>query len=613
MEKLLFALFLLLCTLSNSFGDFLSANQIFRQHFKTFPSCREKTLFPDGQLIEETPPWQQMSSSDLPENWFWGNVSGINLLTRIRNQNVPQYCGACWSFAVTSALSDRLSILRNGSWPEINLSPQVLINCNGGGNCEGGNPGKAYSYIHKYGISDETCRNYEAVNGDCSPMGVCENCDPGPDDAHLTPGNCYPVQNYTRYYVGDFGHISGVFQMKAEIYKRGPISCGIFVTDELSSYQGGVFEQDVEFSALNHEVSVVGWGMDSETGKEHWIVRNSMGSEFGEEGFFKIAMYGNNLGIEEDCSFGVPLWNQSTAWKDLHHKTPFPFSKDDSNHLRPSQAPKRSKHYGHLEPQTRPSFVISELPHHTLEISEIPAFVDPRYSDGSRDYTTVVRNQHIPFYCGSCWAQASSSALSDRIKIHRKAAFPEVTLSAQVLVNCVKGGSAGCHGGSPSEAYEYVRLHGLTDDSCASYQSIDLECSPLNICKTCSSPGVCEPVKDPQLYYVKEHGQVSGEAAMMAEIYLRGPIVCGVSVTDEFEHYAGGIFEDKTGATQVNHDIEVAGFGEEKNETTGQVTKYWIARNSWGTYWGEKGWFRIVRGVNNLAIESNCDWAVPDL
>eukprot|EP01046_Picozoa_sp_COSAG06_P031749 COSAG06_NODE_3118_length_5830_cov_5.051649_5_plen_74_part_00 len=37
-----------------------------------------------------------------------------------------------------------------------------------------------------------------------------------------------------------------------------------------------------------------------------------------------------------------------------------------------------------------------------------------------------------------------------------------------------------------------------------------------------------------------------------------------------------------------------------------------IGRNSWGTYWGEHGWFRIVRGTNNLGIEANCDWAVWD-
>ena len=49
-------------------------------------------------------------------------------------------------------------------------------------------------------------------------------------------------------------------------------------------------------------------------------------------------------------------------------------------------------------------------------------------------------------------------------------------------------------------------------------------------------------------YEISEHGVVSGEAAMMAEIYARGPIACGVAVTEEFFTYSGGVFNDKTNA-----------------------------------------------------------------
>ena len=50
-------------------------------------------------------------------------------------------------------------------------------------------------------------------------------------------------------------------------------------------------------------------------------------------------------------------------------------------------------------------------------------------------------------------------------------------------------------------------------------------------------------------YYISEHGEVASEAKMMAEIYARGPIACGVSVTKDFVEYNGGIFNDTTGAT----------------------------------------------------------------
>lgn len=54
--------------------------------------------------------------------------------------------------------------------------------------------------------------------------------------------------------------------------------------------------------------------------------------------------------------------------------------------------------------------------------------------------------------------------------------------------------------------------------------------------------------------------------------------------------------------------MEVAGWG-----TTPSGTKYWVVRNSWSTYWGDMGWVKIRRGVNQMQIESECNWAVPDV
>lgn len=79
----------------------------------------------------------------------------------------------------TSALSDRIRFLRGGAWPDIQLSPQVLLNCVPTG-CDGGDPTQAYAYMASAGIPDETCQNYAAsgLGTNCSAANICRNCAP---------------------------------------------------------------------------------------------------------------------------------------------------------------------------------------------------------------------------------------------------------------------------------------------------------------------------------------------------------------------------------------------------------------------------------------------------
>lgn len=69
--------------------------------------------------------------------------------------------------------------------------------------------------------------------------------------------------------------------MKAEIYARGPIACGIDATNEFEEYTGGIYSQKKALVVHNHVISVLGWGV-SEEGEEYWIGRNSWGTYWGE-------------------------------------------------------------------------------------------------------------------------------------------------------------------------------------------------------------------------------------------------------------------------------------------------------------------------------------------
>jgi len=555
-----------------------------------YKACRTpKTTFTFGPVITQPQPFEYIKEEELPQTWDWSDINGVNYLTYPRNQHIPQYCGSCWAFGTTSALSDRIMIMRNKTFPEINLAPQVLLNCGNAGTCDGGEPGAVYEYIYKNGIPDETCQNYEATDRKCKPYGLCETCLP------TNGSTCYQITNHTSYWVGEFGTVAGAAKMQAEIYARGPIGCGMDVTTEFEAYTGGIYSQKVLLPQINHEVSIVGWGV--ENGTSYWKVRNSWGTYWGEGGFFRILMGSDNLGIETQCDWGVPQFTKPTG--------------------APEQKPVESKHTierseisfgrGHVffnEP--RKSVIKTPIPSTYIKPADLPASYDPRNVNG-QDLTTAFFNQHIPQYCGSCWTFGTTSALSDRIKIARNASFPDIQLSQQYLINCVTANqSLGCDGGDPTAAYSYMYENGIPDWTCTNYLALTESCTAENICKTCSPDGTCSAIANPPMVHLSEHGQVAGEANMMAEISARGPIACTIAVTQAFEQYNGGIFNDTTGDTALDHEIEVLGWGVE-----GDVP-YWIGRNSWGTWWGVQGDFYIVRGTNNLGIEAHCDFAVWD-
>ena len=120
-----------------------------------------------------------------------------------------------------------------------------------------------------------------------------------------------------------------------------------------------------------------------------------------------------------------------------------------------------------------------------------------------RNYLTNIKNQHIPQYCGSCWAQAATSSLSDRIKIARKGAWPDINISVQNVISCSMN-DAGCNGGDGLSAFQYMHDNEVTDETCSIYQARGntngMECAPINVCKDCHAHADCF-VPDQYLVY----------------------------------------------------------------------------------------------------------------
>jgi len=242
-------------------------------------------------------PQDTLNLKTIPASYDWRSTGW---LSSIRNERLPAFCQACFIFATTSALADRVRILGKGQWQyAAYMSPQQVLDCGNAGDCtNGGDPNLVHKYAYTTGIPHETCNNYQAKVQTCNPMNQCYTCDPD--------GTCAPISNYTHYEVNQFGLVNGSLNMQAEIFARGPIACSMQTTAGFNAYTGGVYSEDVSAPVANHLVSLVGWGV--ENGTAYWVGRNSWGTPWGENGWFRIVMNapGQNLGIENQCFFAVP-------------------------------------------------------------------------------------------------------------------------------------------------------------------------------------------------------------------------------------------------------------------------------------------------------------------
>jgi len=248
---------------------------------------------------------------------------------------------------------------------------------------------------------------------------------------------------------------------------------------------------------------------------------------------------------------------------------------------------------------------------------DMPDELDWCNKDGV-NYCTRNRNQHIPQYCGSCWAHGSVSALGDRIKIARGGKGIDIDLSVQHILNCGNVGS--CHGGSVIGPYQWLHKisrsgAGIAYESANPYLACSSEsqdgicphadwtCTPENIARTCSTfppRGKCGPITQYPNATISEYGAVSGKVDMQNEILKRGPIACGIDA-GPILNYTSGIATDM--GEGVDHVISVTGWGVDK-----KAGGYWRVRNSWGEYWGEMGYIRVAFGA--LKVEEQCAWAV---
>jgi C1A family cysteine protease len=195
-----------------------------------------------------------------------------------------------------------------------------------------------------------------------------------------------------------------------------------------------------------------------------------------------------------------------------------------------------------------------------------PAAIDWRNNGG--DWTTPIKDQGT---CGACVSFATCATIESRVNIVCKNPSLDRNLSEAHLFFCGCGNCCG-NGWNFAPALNFARDTGVANDS-------DFPYTPSN--QPCKA-GV------PIQFKIKAWSSVLPVAERKNIIATKGPVVAGMAVFTDFFSYKTGVYRHVSGVLEGYHAVSVVGYDD--------AQRCWIAKNSWGTGWGENGWFKIAYG-----------------
>uniref|UniRef100_G3MRN3 Peptidase C1A papain C-terminal domain-containing protein n=1 Tax=Amblyomma maculatum TaxID=34609 RepID=G3MRN3_AMBMU len=275
----------------------------------------------------------------------------------------------------------------------------------------------------------------------------------------------------------------------------------------------------------------------------------------------------------------------------------------------------------------RPENSRYRLPERTLDVSALrvlPENFDAREHWPDCPTIREIRDQGS---CGSCWAFGAVEAISDRTCIHSPEGKPRVIahLAADDVLSCCTECGAGCNGGFPGSAWSYWVHKGIvtggnydSDEGCMPYPikacdhhvngtlgPCDKTIPPTPRCVRMCRKGYDVDFMDDKHYGRHAYSVPAKAKQIQAEIMMNGPVEADFTVYEDFLHYKSGVYQRHTDSALGGHAIRLLGWGVENG------VPYWLAANSWNTEWGDKGFFKILRGSDECGIESDIVAGLP--
>jgi cathepsin L len=210
----------------------------------------------------------------IPDSIDWRTSS---VVTGVKNQGS---CGGCWAFSATGTIESQIAI-QTGELKS--LSEQQLLDCDteSDSGCNGGVVQYAIDYVTQNGLTLEDNYPFVGQQGSC--------------DGSKSANKVIYTKGYVEINRNDES------DLKQAVGNVGPVSVAINAIP-IQSYQSGIFDGTCS-ADLDHAVLAVGYGTDQSTGVNYWIIKNSWGGDWGEQGYFRMKIGSNLCGIATQACY----------------------------------------------------------------------------------------------------------------------------------------------------------------------------------------------------------------------------------------------------------------------------------------------------------------------